>query len=147
MSAVLKTVSAIKLFHGAHKLSRFQRTLSKTTKAKETVDVLFVKRPDMKEYKVSGKEGDSLLDVLNNHDIEFAGFGACEGVLSCSTCHVIFSEEAFDQLLDVPTDEELDMLDLAFGVTNTSRLCCQVFLDKEISGIRVVVPEAVNDQR
>ena len=44
------------------------------------------------------------------------------------------------------TDEELDMLDLAFGLTETSRLGCQVCVSKELSGITVRVPEGVNDQ-
>jgi ferredoxin len=46
--------------------------------------------------------------------------GACEGTLSCSTCHLIFSQKEMDKLnLEEPTDEELDMLDLAFGLTDT----------------------------
>ena len=43
-------------------------------------------------------------------------------------------------------DEELDMLDLAFGLTETSLLGCQVCVSKELSGITVRVPEGVNDQ-
>ena len=51
--------------------------------------------------------------------------GACEGTLACSTCHCIFTPEMFDKL--PPADEEeLDMLDLAAGLTDTSRLGCQV---------------------
>ena len=45
--------------------------------------------------------------------------GACEGTLACSTCHLIFSQEDFDKLPQKPTDEELDMLDLAYGLTDT----------------------------
>jgi ferredoxin len=44
--------------------------------------------------------------------------GACEGTLSCSTCHLIFKKENYDTLKP-PTDEENDMLDLAFGLTDT----------------------------
>ena len=54
------------------------------------------------------------------------GFGACEGTLACSTCHLIFKDEDFKRLEEEATDEELDMLDLAFGLTDTSRLGCQV---------------------
>jgi len=39
--------------------------------------------------------------------------GACEGTLTCSTCHLIFSKDVFDNLPDKPTEEEIDMLDLA----------------------------------
>ena len=88
---------------------------------------------------VTAPEGDNL-------DIDIYGFGACEGTLACSTCHVILSQEDFDRLPDEATDEELDMLDLAFGLTETSRLGCQVCVSKELSGITVRVPEGVNDQ-
>lgn len=46
--------------------------------------------------------------------------GACEGTLSCSTCHLIFEPEEMKTLnLDDPSDEELDMLDLAYGLEDT----------------------------
>lgn len=45
--------------------------------------------------------------------------GACEGTLTCSTCHLIFSKEVYNSLPDKPTDEELDMLDLAYELTDT----------------------------
>ena len=91
---------------------------------------------------VTAPEGDNLLDIVINNDIDIDGFGACEGTLACSTCHVVLSQEDFDRL----PDEELDMLDLAFGLTETSRLGCQVCVSKELSGITVRVPEGVNDQ-
>ena len=37
------------------------------------------------------KDGDNLLDIAINNDIDLDGFGACEGTLACSTCHVIFT--------------------------------------------------------
>lgn len=45
--------------------------------------------------------------------------GACEGTLTCSTCHVILKKEDYDKLPEKPTDEELDMLDLAYELTDT----------------------------
>lgn len=45
--------------------------------------------------------------------------GACEGTLACSTCHLIFKKEDFDNIDEICTDEELDMLDLAYGLTDT----------------------------
>lgn len=44
--------------------------------------------------------------------------GACEGTLACSTCHLIFEEDVYNQLGPI-TDEEMDMLDLAYGLTDT----------------------------
>ena len=96
---------------------------------------------------LQAKEGDNLLDIAINNDIDIDGFGACEGTLACSTCHVIFTEEDFAKIDDEATDEELDMLDLAFGLTDTSRLGCQVCMSKALDGVVVKVPEGVNDQR
>ena len=65
---------------------------------------------------VTAKLGDNVLDVAQAHDLELEG--ACEGTLACSTCHCIFPKELFDKL--PPADEEeLDMLDLAGGLTDT----------------------------
>lgn len=53
-------------------------------------------------------------------DLTFVIQGACEGTLSCSTCHIIFKPEEMAALnLDEPSDEELDMLDLAYGLEKT----------------------------
>jgi len=88
-----------------------------------------------------------MLDIAINNDIDIDGYGACEGTLACSTCHLIFKQEDFDKIDDIATDEELDMLDLAFGLTDTSRLGCQVCITKKLDGVVVKVPEGVNDQR
>ncbi|CAH8615735.1 unnamed protein product [Schistosoma margrebowiei] len=75
---------------------------------------------------VNAKIGDNLLDVVLDNDVDIDGFGACEGTLACSTCHLIFAKKDFDNLRDPLTEEEQDMLDLAYGLTDTSRLGCQV---------------------
>ena len=67
--------------------------------------------------------------------------GACDGSLACSTCHVILSQEVYDSL-PPPEEEELDMLDLAFDLTDTSRLGCQIKLDKSLEGMVAKVPGA-----
>uniref|UniRef100_A0A183IWX5 2Fe-2S ferredoxin-type domain-containing protein n=1 Tax=Soboliphyme baturini TaxID=241478 RepID=A0A183IWX5_9BILA len=74
--------------------------------------------PDGKKYSGSAKTGDTLLDVVINNDIPLDGFGACEGTLSCSTCHVVLTKNDYDKL-EKPCEEELDMLDLAYGLTET----------------------------
>lgn len=113
---------------------------------KEDISVTYV-FPDGAKVPAKGKEGDNLLDIAINNDVEIDGFGACEGTLACSTCHLIFSQDVFDRLPEEATDEELDMLDLAYGLTDTSRLGCQVCISKELSGIDVKIPEGVHDQR
>lgn len=45
----------------------------------------------------------------------------------------------FDKM-EEPSDDENDMLDLAFGLTETSRLGCQVPMSKELNGMVVRLP-------
>ena len=42
--------------------------------------------------------------------------------------------------MEEPSDDENDMLDLAFGLTETSRLGCQVVMSKELDGLVVSAP-------
>jgi ferredoxin len=114
--------------------------------AKEFVTVTFT-TPDGKTSTVKSKVGENLLDIIIDNDVDIDGFGACEGTLACSTCHLIFKPEDFALLPDEATDEELDMLDLAYGLVDTSRLGCQVCMTKELDGLEVRVPEGINDQR
>uniref|UniRef100_A0AAZ1XY99 2Fe-2S ferredoxin-type domain-containing protein n=1 Tax=Oreochromis aureus TaxID=47969 RepID=A0AAZ1XY99_OREAU len=109
------------------------------------VTVNFINR-DGEKITVKGSPGDSLLDVVINEDLDFDGFGACEGTLACSTCHLIFDEEMYKKLGPI-TDEEMDMLDLAYGLTDTSRLGCQICLTKSLEGMVAKVPESVADIR
>ncbi|CAH1224528.1 FDX1 [Branchiostoma lanceolatum] len=109
------------------------------------VTVKFVMR-DGSTVSVRSKVGENLLDIAIENDLDIDGFGACEGTLACSTCHLIFEQPIYDQL-EEPTDEELDMLDLAFELTDTSRLGCQVCVTKALDGLTVKVPEGVADAR
>lgn len=112
----------------------------------EEVEVTFV-RANGERIKAKGKIGDSLLDVIVNSQIDLDGFGACEGTLTCSTCHLIFSQTDYDALPEKPGDEEMDMLDLAYELTDTSRLGCQIVLSKDLQGLEVRVPATINDAR
>ncbi|EDX09206.1 GD13836 [Drosophila simulans] len=115
-------------------------------KTKDVVNITFV-RANGDKIKTSGKVGDSLLDVVVNNNVDLDGFGACEGTLTCSTCHLIFKTSDFEKLPDKPGDEELDMLDLAYELTDTSRLGCQITLSKDMEGLEVHVPSTINDAR
>jgi len=66
---------------------------------------------------VAAKIGDTLLEVAKEFDIDVEG--ACEGTLSCSTCHLIVDPAWFDKIPDLLTEEEQDMLDLAYSPTDT----------------------------
>ena len=83
--------------------------------------------------------GLSLLEVAHHNNIPLEG--ACEGSLACATCHVIVLPQWFGKL-DEATEEEEDMLDMAFGLTATSRLSCQVIVTPELDGLEVTIPGA-----
>ncbi|XP_071400414.1 adrenodoxin [Centroberyx affinis] len=120
-------------------------TSTQTLRSDNKVTVHFINR-DGEKITVKGAPGDSLLDVIIDQDLDFDGFGACEGTLACSTCHLIFDEDVYKKLGPV-TDEEMDMLDLAYGLTDTSRLGCQICLTKSLEGMVARVPESVADIR
>ncbi|RHY20223.1 hypothetical protein DYB37_002542, partial [Aphanomyces astaci] len=91
---------------------------------------------------VDAQIGTSILDVAHKYDIDLEG--ACESSLACSTCHVIIEEDLFDKLPE-PSEEEEDMLDLAFGLTATSRLGCQVMVSPEMENSVVTLPLATRN--
>ncbi|EPQ29597.1 uncharacterized protein PFL1_02816 [Pseudozyma flocculosa PF-1] len=91
---------------------------------------------------VEANEGDDILSIAHEYDVDLEG--ACEGSIACSTCHVILEPDVYDQL-DEPCEDEEDMLDLAFGLTDTSRLGCQVKLKKELDGMVAQLPSATRN--
>ena len=92
-----------------------------------------------KKVTVKGKLRRSLFDVLIENNLGVDGFGACNGTLCCASCHLIFNATDY-QKVGPPEDDEMDMLDTAHGVTDTSRLGCQVLLRKEMEQLEVKLP-------
>jgi 2Fe-2S ferredoxin len=86
----------------------------------------------------------SVLEIAHKNDIDLEG--ACEGSLACSTCHVIVEQEWYDLLSDASEDEE-DMLDLAFGLTKTSRLGCQIIMSEELDGLTLKLPAGTRNMQ
>ena len=101
----------------------------------------FIER-DGTRREVDAPLGLSVLEIAHKHDVDIEG--ACEGSLACSTCHVIVDAEWFGKLSD-PTEDEEDMLDLAFGLTSTSRLGCQIIMTEELDGLTVALPAATRN--
>lgn len=99
---------------------------------------------DGTHHEVDAPVGLSVLEIAhaNNIDLE----GACEGSLACSTCHVVVSQDDYERLSEATEDEE-DMLDLAFGLTRTSRLGCQIIMSEELDGLTVKLPTETRDAR
>lgn len=102
----------------------------------ETVNINFIVKG--KVVKLDVPVGTTILEAAHNNDVDLQG--ACEGSLACSTCHVIVDDAYFNKLSE-PSEDEEDMLDLAFGLTKTSRLGCQIVLNKDLDGITVEIPD------
>ena len=94
-------------------------------------------KTDGTRVEVEAPLGLSVLEIAHKNGIDLEG--ACEGSLACSTCHVVVDPEWYDLLKDATEDEE-DMLDLAFGLTRTSRLGCQIIITEELDGLTVSLP-------
>ena len=98
--------------------------------------------PDGKRQDVDAPLGLSVLEIAHRNDIDLEG--ACEGSLACSTCHVIVDKAFFGHISE-PTEDEEDMLDLAFGLTHTSRLGCQILITEQLDGLVVALPSATRN--
>ena len=104
--------------------------------------VRFFRADGTLDKEVEAEPGQRLLDVAwaAREPLE----GACEGVMACSTCHVIIDQRDFEKLPPASEEEE-DLLDLAAHATRTSRLACQVMLTSEMESLTVrIPPEARN---
>ena len=101
----------------------------------------FIER-DGNRREVDAPLGLSVLEIAHKNGIDIEG--ACEGSLACSTCHVIVDPEWYDLLKEASEDEE-DMLDLAFGLTATSRLGCQIIITEELDGLVVRLPTSTRN--
>jgi len=98
--------------------------------------------PDGARKEVDAPVGLSVLEIAHKNGIDLEG--ACEGSLACSTCHVIVDDAWFDKL-DEASEEEEDMLDLAFALTHTSRLGCQIKITPELDGLSITLPSATRN--
>ncbi len=98
--------------------------------------------PKGEKIEVDAPLGLSVLEIAHQNNIDLEG--ACEGSLACSTCHVIVDPEWYEALPEAREEEE-DMLDLAFGLTPTSRLGCQIIITPELDGLTVTLPAATRN--
>ena len=101
----------------------------------------FIER-DGTRREVDAPIGLSVLEIAHKHGIDLEG--ACEGSLACSTCHIVVDSEWYELLKEATEDEE-DMLDLAFGLQQTSRLGCQIIMTEELDGLTVALPAGVRN--
>ncbi len=104
--------------------------------------VRFHKDDGTLDKEIEGEAGQRLLDVAwaASQPLE----GACEGVMACSTCHVIVDPADFERLAPASEEEE-DLLDIAAHVRRTSRLACQIMLSEELETLSVRIPPAARN--
>ncbi|MBM3589353.1 MAG: hypothetical protein RIS83_1429 [Pseudomonadota bacterium] len=98
--------------------------------------MVFIER-DGTQKEVEAPLGLSVLEIAHRNSVDIEG--ACEGSLACSTCHVIVDPSWFGKLAK-PTEDEEDMLDLAFDLQETSRLGCQLIMTEALDGLVVKLP-------
>ena len=103
--------------------------------------MVFVER-DGTPREVDAPLGLSVLEIAHRHGVDIEG--ACEGSLACSTCHVVIDPAWFAKLTK-PTEDEEDMLDLAFDLQETSRLGCQIVMIDALDGLVVKLPSATRN--
>ena len=100
-------------------------------------NIIFTK-PDGTEENVAVETGVTVMEA--GRDAGLGIEGTCGGSLSCATCHVILDAAWFVKV-GAPDEDEVDMLDLAFGLAETSRLGCQIEMSDALNGLRVTIPE------
>ena len=93
---------------------------------------------DGKEHEIEAEEGTTLMEI--GRDANLGIEGTCGGSLSCASCHVYFDADNYKKV-GKPSEDELDMLDLSFNLTPTSRLGCQIRISDALSGLRVHIPD------
>lgn len=103
--------------------------------------MIFVEKSGVSR-EVDAPLGLSVLEIAHKHNVDIEG--ACEGSLACSTCHVVVDPAWFPKLVK-PTEDEEDMLDLAFGLEQTSRLGCQIVMTAALDGLVVRLPSSTRN--
>jgi len=135
---MLKSLSfKVRQLRANHMAQMLPRRMCSAPSAKNTVPIIYID-PEGIEKEVQAEVGKHLLDVAHDNNIELEG--ACGGELACATCHLIFEKSMYDTL-PPKEDEEDDMLDLAFELTPTSRLGCQICVSPYMAGMKVRIPK------
>mgnify|MGYP001226032059 FL=1 len=99
--------------------------------------LLVFKSSDGNRQMVEAAVGSTVMASAQKSGVKIEG--ACEGSMLCSTCHVIVDKEWLARL-EPASDEEADLLDLAVGLTPTSRLGCQIVITEALNGLEVTLP-------
>lgn len=89
-------------------------------------------------HTVEAELGSTVMETALKNDI--GGIVAeCGGGCTCATCLVHVDQKWFP-VVGPPSEEENQMLDTAFEVTETSRLSCQIKVTEALDGLVVRTP-------
>lgn len=90
------------------------------------------------EHEVEAQDGWTIMEIIRDAGLPIKA--ECGGSCVCATCHVIVDPEWAPKLGE-KGEEEVDMLDLALEVFDTSRLSCQIEFDKSMDGLKVTIAQ------
>ncbi len=102
---------------------------------------------DGSEKVIEAESGNSLMNILRDAEFE-AVEGVCDGAMACATCHVYVHPDWADKIEEEgeeKTEDEEDILDMAFDIEDASRLGCQIRMSDKLDGIIVAIPGAKID--
>lgn len=97
---------------------------------------IFAKDREGQEHVLEGRDGWTLMEILRDSGMNIAA--ECGGACACATCHVYVEDGWYDKL-PPPSEDEVNMLDMALGVQENSRLSCQLTCSEELDGIKLTV--------
>lgn len=97
---------------------------------------IFVTDMDGVEHALDAIEGWRVMEIIRDHGLPIKA--ECGGCCACGTCHVYVDDGWVDKLYPMRDDEE-EMLDLAFGVEDRSRLSCQIIMSEELNGLKLTL--------
>ena len=97
---------------------------------------LYVTDHDGNEQQIEGIDGWQLMEAIRDEGVEIKA--ECGGACACATCHVYIDEDWKNKIPE-KSEEEMDMLDLAFDVQENSRLSCQITITPDMDGLKVTL--------
>ena len=97
---------------------------------------LYVTDHNGNEQQIEGIDGWQLMEAIRDEGMEIKA--ECGGACACATCHVYINEEWKNKIPE-KSEEEMDMLDLAFDVQENSRLSCQIIITPDLEGLKLTL--------
>jgi 2Fe-2S ferredoxin len=86
---------------------------------------------------VASAVGRTLMEVLR--ELDYGVAAACGGLCSCATCHVYIDQTWVERLPPCGPDERDALTDLAHYREQYSRLSCQLWVTRELDGLRLAI--------